>query len=117
MLRRNINTKAGLVNGCLGTVKLVKKIFVKFDHMPKPCTIERVGSKFQVLKKFYVYRKQFPLIPAYVITIHKSQGLSVDRAIIDLSHKVFSPGMVHAALSRVRTIQGVYLISFDPKSQ
>ena len=96
----------------------VKKQFVnvQFDHLPKPTTITRARSKFQVLKKFYVYRKQFPLIPAYAITIHKCQGLSLDRAIIDLSEKVFSPGMAYVALSRVRTIEGVYFTSFDPKS-
>ncbi len=118
MLRRNIDTKSGLVNGSLGTVLWVKKQFVnvQFDHLPKPTTITRARSKFQVLKKFYVYRKQFPLIPAYAITIHKCQGLSLDRAIIDLSDKVFSPGMAYVALSRVRTIEGVYLTSFDPKS-
>ena len=118
MLHRNIDTKNGLVNGCLGTVRWVKKLFVnvQFDHLPKPTTIERARSKFQVLKIFYVYRKQFPLIPAYTITIHKCQGLSLDRAIIDLSDRVFSPGMAYVALSRVRTIEGVYLTSFDPKS-
>ncbi len=94
----------------------VKKQFVnvQFDHLPKPTT--RVRSKFQVLKKFYVYRKPFPLIPAYTTTIYKCQGLSLDRAIIDLSDKVFSPGMAYVALSRVRTIEGVYFTSFDPKS-
>ena len=71
--------------------------------------IERVRSKFQVLKFFYVYRKQLPLILAYAITIHKCQGLSLDRVIIDLSDRVFSPGMAYVALSRVRTIEGVYL--------
>ena len=118
MLRRNIDTKNGLVNGCLGTVRWVKKLFVnvQFDHLPKHTTIERARSKFQVLKKFYVYRKQFPLIPGYAITIHKCQGLSLDRAIINLSDRVFSPGMAYVALSRVHTIEGVYLTSFDPKS-
>ena len=114
MLRRNINTKSGVVNVSLGTVQWVKKLFVnvQFDHLPKPTTIERARSKFQMLKKCYVYRKQFPLIPAYAINIHKCQGLSI----IDLSDRVFSPGMAYIALSRVHTIEDVYLTSFDPKS-
>ena len=99
-------------------MRWVKKLFVnvQFDHLLKPTTIERARSKFQVLKKFYMYRKQFPLIPAFAITIHKCQGLSLDRAIIDISDRVFSLGMACIALSRVRTIEGVYLTSFDPKS-
>ena len=104
MLRRNIDTKTGLVNGSLGTVRWVKKQFVsvKFDHLPQPTTITRVKSKFQVPKKFYVYRKQFPLIPAYAITIHKCQRLPLDRAIMDLSNKQFSPGMAYVACTHDR---------------
>ena len=40
-----------------------------------------------VMKNFYVYREQFPLILAYAVTIHKCQGLSLDCAIVDLSDK------------------------------
>ena len=68
------------------------------------------------MKNFYVYREQFPLILAYAVTIHKCQGLSLDCAIVDLSDKVFSAGMAYLALSRVRSLAGLYLSSFDPKS-
>ncbi len=61
-------------------------------------------------------RKQFPLILAYAITIHKCQGLSVDYALVDLFKQVFSPGMVCVALSRVRRLSGLHLIAFDPRS-
>ena len=66
-----------------------------------------------VAKNFYIIlcRKQFPLILAYAVTIHKCQGLSLDSAIIDLSAKVFTSGM---ALSRVRILSDLYLIAFDP---
>jgi len=68
-----------------------------------------------VMKNIYVYRKQFPLILAYAVT-HKCQGLSLDCAIIDLSNQVFSTGMACVALSRVRSLSGVYPATFDPKS-
>jgi len=68
------------------------------------------------MKNFYVYRKQFPLILAYAVTIHKCQGLSLDCAILDLSDQVFSAGMAYVALSRVRSLSGVLLAAFDPKS-
>ena len=51
-----------------------------------------------------------------VCAIHKSQGLSLDCAILDLSDNVFSPGMAYVALSRVRTLSGVQLIEFDQDS-
>ena len=81
MIRRNLDTSQGLVNGALGTVSVICKdcIQVTFDHTPKlQFKIERVRSRFQVLRRFYVYRKQFLLILAFAVTIHKCQGLSLD---------------------------------------
>ena len=69
-----------------------------------------VKSKFMDMKNHYIYRKQFPLILAYAITIHKCQGLSLDCAIIDLSENVFSDGMAYVALL------GLHLVAFHPKS-
>ena len=59
---------------------------------------------------------KFPLILAYAVTIHKCQGLSLDCAIVDLSDKVFSAGMAYVALSRVRSLAGLHLSAFDPRS-
>ena len=118
MLRRNIDTKHGLVNGSIGTVTAItsQRITVKFDHIIEPYPIERVKSKFMLMKSLFIYRKQFPLILAYAVTIHKCQGLSLNSAIIDLSNNVFSPGMAYVALSRVRSLDGLYLTDFDPSS-
>ena len=118
MLRRNIDTKLGLVNGSLGTVTAVTKQFVtvQFDHLTNPYKVERVKSRFVVMKNYYVRREQFPLILVYAVTIHKSQGLSLDHAIIDLSDKVFCAAMAYVALSRVRSLAGLHLLAFDPKS-
>ena len=69
-----------------------------------------------VMKTLYMYRSQFPLILAFAVTIHKCQGLSLDNAIIDLSDEVFNAGIAYVALSRVRTLSGLYLTSFDPKA-
>ena len=69
-----------------------------------------------VMKNYYVYRTQFPLILAYAVTIHKCQGLSLDCAIVDLSEKVFADGMAYVALSRVRSLSGLHLIAFDTRS-
>lgn len=118
MLRRNIDTKNGLVNGSIGSVTAMtsNSVTVKFDHIAEPYCVERVKSEFMLMKTFYVYQKQFPLILAYAVTIHKCQGLSLHSAIIDLSNKVFSPGMAYVALSRVRSFNGLHLTDFDPTS-
>ena len=60
-----------------------------FDHMTTPYDIFMVKSKFVLMKNFYVYRKQFPIILAFAVTIHKCQGLSLDCVIVDLSNKIF----------------------------
>ena len=118
MLCRNIDTSAGLVNGAIGTVRAIAKrhVSVQFDHMTEPYNVEKVKSKFIIMKNFYVYRKQYPLILAYAVTIHKCQGLSLDCAIVDLSDEVFSAGMAYVALSRVRSLSGLHLIEFHSKS-
>ena len=68
------------------------------------------------MKNFYVCRKLSPLILASAITIHKSQGLSLDSSVVDLSEKVFGAGMAYVALSRVHNLSGLHLIKFHPNS-
>lgn len=82
-------------------------------------TDEKTGEiSEEVVGKF----TQIPLKTAWAITIHKSQGLTFDRAIINAG-RAFSPGQVYVALSRCRTLEGLVLstpippgvISVDPQ--
>lgn len=58
--------------------------------------------------------KQLPLILAWAITIHKSQGATLDHAEIDIGNGIFECGQTYVALSRVKSLDGVYLRSFSP---
>jgi ATP-dependent DNA helicase PIF1 len=55
------------------------------------------------------------VIPAYALTIHKSQGLTLDAAVIDCKN-IFACGQLYVALSRVRSLENLKVINFD-KSQ
>ena len=127
MLRVNDKRTPGLINGARGTVnEIIKKttrtglvatqIVVKFDGIDKVQTIERIERKFQVLPNCYVYRKMFPLINSYAMTIHKSQSLSLPCVFADLGDRIFADGMSYVALSRCLRHSGLYLLNFKPES-
>lgn len=120
-IRRNIDTKLGLVNGTICIVDSVvrsltgdiEKVNVKLSS-GEIHPIEKVNVTFEPCVGVYVSRKQFPLLLSYAITVHKSQGLSLKNVIIDAGSHNFATGQVYVALSRVTSLEGLHLINYDP---
>jgi hypothetical protein len=126
MLTANLSPEEGLYNGAMGSVSgfllstkkqhYVVGVKVKFDsEAGKDEPVERSGTTFQKGKGVMVTRYQFPLDLGYAMTVHKSQGLSLDCVVADLGKDVFDPGQSYVAMSRARTLDGLYLLDFDPK--
>ena len=68
-------------------------------------------AKHKLVRKtpFIQKTKQFPVKLAYAFTIHKAQGQTYDSVILDLNSHIFAPGQLYVALSRARSLQGLYL--------
>jgi ATP-dependent DNA helicase PIF1 len=56
---------------------------------------------------------QIPLIYSWAITIHKAQGVSLDKAFIDIGSNIFECGQTYVALSRIKSFEGLYLKNID----
>lgn len=112
MLLKNLCTEIGLVNGAIGTVTNCEpgQVVVKFDNgiihsiEPASWSLKLGDSEVSVI--------QIPLLLAYSITIHKCQSLTLEKACLDLND-CFTDHMVYVALSRVKTLSGLYLKSFN----
>lgn len=121
MMIKNSLQKEGIINGSLGLVRDFsnKKNYpiVEFAN-GKSFTI---GPEEWLLEKFDPETKatsieasisQIPLILAWAITIHKSQGLTLDKISCDLSES-FSAGQSYVALSRARNLEGIFIQSIN----
>jgi ATP-dependent DNA helicase PIF1 len=58
---------------------------------------------------------QFPLIHAWALTFHKAQGATLERGEVDAGSSVFEYGQSYVGLSRIRSLEGLYLTNFHPK--
>lgn len=117
MLTSNIDVYGGLVNGSRGIVTECNSRCIKVKFIDNSeIYIDQIKFEYKIDKNISVIRKQYPLILAWAQTIHKCQGATIDLVSIDLGSSIFEYGQAYTALSRTRTIEGISLMAFDPKS-
>ncbi len=106
-----------LVNGATGTIVKFSKApcipYVKFDALPEPISVPPHEWVFRQGSKELARRRQIPLNLAWGISIHKSQGMTLDACEVSLD-KIFEAGQAYVALSRCRSLEGLSLISENP---
>jgi ATP-dependent DNA helicase PIF1 len=134
MLTTNLWTEIGLVNGSMGSIddlswnygqqtdQLPSVILIRFDSYTGPsfpgCPIGTVPVFPQTrqfdYKGIVCSRMQFPLRLGYAITVHKSQGLTLPQAVMNLNQREHCLGLSYVAISRVKALTGLLFESpFD----
>ncbi|OFZ79412.1 MAG: hypothetical protein A2583_02900 [Bdellovibrionales bacterium RIFOXYD1_FULL_53_11] len=116
MMRKN-DLEGEYANGSLGHVRHIEDEALEISLL--------AGGSVLVEKADFTYldadgtpvaaARNFPVTLAYATTIHKSQGMTLDKAVIDLSG-LWEPGQAYVGLSRVRSSDGLYITKWQPGS-
>ena len=122
MLTANLWTEAGLVNGSCGVVDDILKpdddrtarvVMVNFPGYRGPSLSPSRPNVIPITQIRATNRNGLPLTLAWAITIHKSQGMTLDRVTVDLGRSEFASGLTFVALSRAKTFNGLRVEPFD----
>jgi ATP-dependent DNA helicase PIF1 len=111
-LKNNSNDDLALVNGSRGVVTALREDGVMVQFIKGLYFV-----KYHIWQSDdYVFRKQIPLRLAYALTIHKAQGASLDSAMVDIGPATFEYGQAYVALSRVRSLEALYVYDLDKRA-
>jgi hypothetical protein len=121
-MKNDLDKAKRYFNGKIGVIEKIEvdKIFVQCKGEPEPIEVKKyvwenirytLNKQSQKVEEEVVGSfTQYPLRLAWAITIHKSQGLTFEKAVIDAG-RAFAPGQVYVALSRCTSLKGVVLLS------
>lgn len=114
----NLDMNAGISNGSQGIVIE----FVTKNDIQIPVVRFSNGVIREISRHYWqsedlpcVAVGQYPLVLAWALTIHKIQGTTLTNAEIDIGNRIFEYGQSYVALSRVKSLDGLYLSEFNPE--
>jgi len=118
MCLHNFDVENGICNGSQGVI-------IRFTEGEEPMPVVRFtnGRELtitfqtkQLSSEYPIYTIDYmPLRLGYAFTIHKSQGITLDMACLDIGSSIFEFGQTYVALSRLRDLSGLYLSQFNPR--
>ena len=113
----NLDLEAGICNGSVGVITG----FSVGSGMPMPTVkfsngvVRQMGIKYWQSEEFPILAiGQIPLKLAWAMTIHKSQGATLTMGEVDIGSSVFECGQTYVALSRIQSLEGLYLCGLNP---
>lgn len=111
----NLDLDNGICNGSQGViVDLIGQDSIPLVKFKNGMQVLIQKHSWQSFDYPTIAIKQYPLKLAYALTVHKIQGATLDMAEIDVGSSVFEYGQTYVAMSRVKSIEGLYLRDFNP---
>jgi ATP-dependent DNA helicase PIF1 len=116
----NIDLESGICNGSQGVIVEFRET-PDYPNIKLPVVLFSNGQRRVISYQYYQNEEyptivigQIPLCLAWALTIHKIQGATLDMADMDLGKSVFEYGQSYVALSRIKSLNGLYLSEFHP---
>lgn len=114
IITRNIDISKGLVNGTRGVIRSLNDDYVIIQDIYN--NMHTINYFKDTLNKKNSFIYHMPIKTSYALSIHKSQGMTIDAVELDLGENIFAHGQTYTALSRAKKLESIKIINVDKDS-